>query len=60
MSTTFSSEPDLWKALLPEFRFVDVAMGIESGTEVRSKMYEFCEGEGIEVEVRKELIRGER
>ena len=53
MSTTFSSEPDLWKALLPEFRFVDVAMGIESGTEVRSKMYEFCEGEGIEVEVRK-------
>ncbi|GMH73926.1 hypothetical protein TrST_g6629 [Triparma strigata] len=56
MSTTFSSEPDLWKALLPEFRFVDVAMGIESGTEVRSKMYEFCEGEGIEVEDLKEGV----
>lgn len=44
MSTVFSEE--MGEGLLPEFRFVDVAMGIESGTEVRGYAFEFCEKEG--------------
>ncbi|GMI16454.1 hypothetical protein TrLO_g9274 [Triparma laevis f. longispina] len=54
MSTVFSEE--MGEGLLPEFRFVDVAMGIESGTEVRGYAFEFCEKEGIDINDLKEGV----
>ena len=57
MSTSFVDFDGLKSALLPEMRFIDSAIKIETGTEIRKYAYEFCEAEGIAVEALSEGVR---
>ena len=58
MSEAFSKDEELMASLPPEMRFLDKAMIISGGTELRKfAIDEFCAKEGIQIEMLREGIR---
>mmetsp|Transcript_24059 Transcript_24059/g.50158 ORF Transcript_24059/g.50158 Transcript_24059/m.50158 type:complete len:519 (+) Transcript_24059:1-1557(+) len=57
MASTFSSNPTLMGMIGRDMRFVDKAILVEGGTEVRRIAYEFAKEEGIEVEELREGVK---